>query len=123
MASSLDHLKQAQANEGFFEALGADSSATPEWAMTALFYSALHYAQAGFVYLLQNAAPSTHGERRGAMRKQFRAAATDYESLLDASRRARYECMRPERQQLREGQEKLREIAKEIAKVAPPASY
>jgi len=123
MASSLDHLSQAQANEGFFEELGADSSSTPDWAMTVLFYAALHYAQAGFVYLLQNAAPSTHKERRGAIRTRFRAIAIDYEKLYDASCRARYDCIRPKREQLQDAQKLLHGISREIAKTAPPGSY
>lgn len=123
MASSSDHYSQAQTNEGFYEALGADSSTTPEWAMTALFYAALHYAQAAFVYLQPASAPSDHKERRGAIRTQFRAIARDYETLYDESRKARYECMPPGRQQLRAAQALLREISSEIAKVAPPSSY
>lgn len=123
MTSSLDHLAQAQANEGFYEELGADSASSPDWAMTALFYSALHYAQAGFVYLLQNSAPSTHKERRGAIRTRFRSIADDYETLYNASRSARYDCIRPKRQQLQDAQKLLREIADEVAKTAPPGSY
>jgi hypothetical protein len=123
MPSSLDHLTQAQANEGFYEELGADNAAKPDWAMTVLFYAALHYAQAGFTYLLAGTAPDTHKARRGAIRTRFRAIADDYEKLYNASCRARYDCISPKREQLRDAKDLLKRIADEIAKTAPPGSY
>jgi hypothetical protein len=123
MPSSLEHLTQAQANEAFFESLGADRAQSPDWAVTALFYSALHYAQAGFVYLLNNRAPMNHQDRKGAIRTRFRPIAKDYEKLYDASRRARYDCIPPTRQQLQEAQKLVAAIAAEIAKTAPPGAY
>lgn len=123
MASSSDHFSQAQSNEGFYETLGADSSTTPEWAMTVLFYAALHYAQAAFVHLNSASAPTDHDKRKRAIRTQFRAIAAPYEALYDASRRARYDCIRPQPQQLTAAYQQLRQIAEEIAKKAPPAQY
>jgi hypothetical protein len=123
MASSLDHFQQAQSNEGFYEALGADSSTTPEWAMTVLFYSALHYVQAALIHLQSGSAPTDHDKRRGAVRTQFRSIAGKYEALYNASIRARYECARPKPAQLASAQQELRAIATEIAKTAPPALY
>jgi hypothetical protein len=122
MPSSIEHLAQAQANEGFYEELGADNAAKPDWAITILFYAALHYAQAGFTYL-QSPAPDTHKARRGAIRTRFRAIADDYEKLYNASCRARYDCIRPKREQLRDATKLLKAIADEIAKTAPPGSY
>ena len=123
MASSLNHLRQAQANEAFFEEIGADSASSPDWAMTALFYAALHYAQAGFVHLLQSGAPSTHKDRRGVIRTRFRSIADDYEKLYNASRSARYDCVTPKREQLRDAKKLVKTISDEIAKTAPPGSY
>lgn len=123
MASSSEHYAQAQSNEGFYENLGAERSTTPEWAMTVLFYSALHYAQAAFVYLNPSELPSDHGQRKKAIRTQFRNIATEYEALYDASRRARYDCIPPEKQELSAAQKRLRKIAEEIATKAPPVSY
>jgi hypothetical protein len=122
MASSTDHLVQAQGNESFYEDIGADRSSTPEWAMTILFYAALHYAQAALIHL-QGTGPGDHKERKQAIRTTFGAIAPDYESLEDASRRARYECERPKRDELQAAQQLVRGIANEIAKTAPPASY
>lgn len=123
MASSLAHLTQAQTNEGFYEDLGAERSNTPEWAMTVLFYAAVHYVQAACVHLRYQPEPSDHKERKKAIRTEFRGIASDYESLEDASRRARYECVKPARQELVDAKKQLREIAGQIAATAPPASY
>jgi hypothetical protein len=121
MATSRDHWEQARGNEGFYEEIGADRSSTPEWAMTALFYAALHYAQAAFVFL--GVSPSDHTERKRALRTTFRSVAPVYEALEDASRRARYECDKPQPGELQKAQKSLRDIAGEIAKTAPPSSY
>jgi hypothetical protein len=122
MANSHDHLVQAQGNESFYEDIGADRSTTPDWAMTVLFYAALHYAQAA-VFHLQGSNPSNHQALKSVIRKTFGAIAAEYETLEDASRRARYECEKPKPNELQVAQQRVREIANEIAKKAPPASY
>lgn len=121
MATSREHWEQARGNEGFYENIGADRSSTPEWAMTILFYAALHYAQAGFAFL--GTSPGDHMERKKALRTRFRSVAPVYESLEDASRRARYECEKPQPSELQKAKEHLRDIAEEVAKSAPPTSY
>ena len=121
MASSKDHWEQARGNEGFYEEIGADQSRTPDWAMTILFYAALHYATAAFVQ--QGMALASHSELKKTMRERFQSIAPVYESLEDASRRARYYCERPKRDELQRAMKHLRHISDEIAKVVPPTSY
>lgn len=123
MASSKDHYAQARSNEGFYEALGSDSSTTPEWAMTALFYAAVHYVQAACLDLRAGPIPQDHRERKAAIRNQFRSVANDYETLYHESRKARYECVKHKGHQLKAAQKLLNGIAAETAAKAPPASY
>ncbi len=48
MSSYRAHLRQAQHNEELIQLLGPDSREFPDWVITATFYSALHYLEAGF---------------------------------------------------------------------------
>jgi uncharacterized protein (UPF0332 family) len=89
--------------------------------MTVLFYAALHYAKAAFVH--QGMTPRSHTELKKTMRQRFRSIAPVYESLEDASRRARYDCECPQRDDLQRAKQHLRDISGEIAKAAPPTSY
>lgn len=123
MASSIDHYTQAQGNEGFYETLGEDSSTTPEWAMTALFYAAVHYVQAACLHLGVNPIPKDHQSRKAAVRTQFKSVAGDFETLYHESRKARYECVKHQRHQLADARKLLKGIATETAKKASPAEY
>ena len=86
------HLDKAERNEAF--ALTQDHSvATPaEWAITANFYSALHYIQAYFVSVGKNYV--THDTRDSALRRDPKLAPIydDYRELKSLSREARYDC-------------------------------
>jgi len=121
VASSKDHWEQARGNEGFYEEIGADQSRTPDWAITVLFYAALHYAKAAFVH--QGVTPGNHTELKATMRQRFRSIAPVYESLEDASRRARYDCERPQRDDLQRAKQHLSDISGEIAKAVSPTAY
>jgi hypothetical protein len=121
MASSKDHWEQARGNESFYEEIGADRSGTPDWAITVLFYAALHYAKAAFAH--QGITLGSHAELKTTMRNRFRSVAPVYESLEDASRRARYDCVRPQRDELQRAKQHLSDISDEIAKSVPPTSY
>lgn len=43
-----EHLTKAQANEKFADSLDASVYPNADWALTALFYSAVHYVEAYF---------------------------------------------------------------------------
>jgi len=65
-----------------------------DWAVTALFYAALHYVDA---YLAkQEEHPHNHEQRRYAVGLYFDAeTAACYGALEKASRRTRYDCFDP----------------------------
>ena len=46
MLTVQEHLTKAERNERFVEAISVISERFPEWEITVLFYSALHYASA-----------------------------------------------------------------------------
>ena len=91
-----DHLTQAHHNEDLAQQLGRTPLEMYDWAITALFYSILHFVDA---YLLQyhNISPKGHTRRgkipgRAECVKQYLPQIYDaYKILYDASVRARYE--------------------------------
>jgi hypothetical protein len=60
LPSKDEHLKQAQHNEQLADALS--KGAYIDWAVTVLFYAALHYVDA--VLAVSQVNPDTHGERQ-----------------------------------------------------------
>jgi uncharacterized protein (UPF0332 family) len=84
------HLAQAERNRELAEGLAA--SADYDWAVTALFYSALHLVQA--YSLTQGAIVSNHSERARWMRgrRDMTVIAEDYHILRGRSEDARYDC-------------------------------
>lgn len=83
------HLDQAEHNERFFGSF--DQTTYSDWAVTVLFYAALHYvdaflAHAGFKY------PGGHHTRDGLVNSvtQLRTISTEYFRLKNRSSSARY---------------------------------
>jgi hypothetical protein len=94
-----EHLRQAQHNEGYLATF--DLAATPylDWAVTAVFYTALHYLRA-LMSSLGYAGITSYGDMdkafdRFAVLKQNPAIYADYRSLKDDSWSARYNMWRP----------------------------
>jgi len=83
-----DHLRRATYNEGFARWLGGEKSKWPSWTMTALFYSAVHHADALLVTNEQR--PRDHGERNDAL-LSWPTVRTPYMRLFQYSIEARYE--------------------------------
>jgi hypothetical protein len=83
------HLQQAQHNEAFFAAIDVNSYG--DWAVTVLFYAALHYIDA---YLAQRGHfdPGSHDVRDGLIRQYgpTRQVARQYFRLKSFSGTARY---------------------------------
>lgn len=68
----------------------------PEWAMTALFYAALHYVEA-FFYAQQTAMNlpkhyDDHASRNKAVQRRMPKVWGSYQALYDDSFLARYKC-------------------------------
>ena len=90
MADLAAHLEQARKNESTARLL-LDAE-TFDWAITALFYAALHQLQA---YLLQlGVVPSSHVRREAEIRKHAELWPIEeaYKLLRAHSENARYEC-------------------------------
>jgi hypothetical protein len=106
------HLEQAQGNQQFYlDVLGGENSTSPEWAMTALFYAAVHYVQAGCIHIDPAKSPWNHETRKAAVKEHFRGIAAAYSRLYQDSRDARYECRKHKSSDLRNGETLLARIA------------
>ena len=87
MLNTQDHLALAEKNEQFMEVLSDLPQRFPEWEITALFYSALHYANAFLA--AQGHHPENHNHRNNLVR-DLTNIGTDYRNLYSLSRDARY---------------------------------
>ena len=91
MRASSDHLSAAIRTEEFVMALSALPVRYPEWEVTALFYSALHYVNA---YLrTQGHSPRNHVQRNEIV-YSLTNVGVEYEALFRESIRARYNFVR-----------------------------
>ncbi|KYF76748.1 hypothetical protein BE17_44770 [Sorangium cellulosum] len=94
MADEATHLSQAAHNAAFLEAI--DKERYPDWAVTVVFYVALHYVDA-FLARKGRHEPATH-ENRERLAKTFtelRRVVPQYLRLKSASVRARYHGEKP----------------------------
>jgi hypothetical protein len=117
--TAADHYAQGQRNEAFYHQIGGSGSSHPEWAMTALFYTAVHEIEAALLKL--NAPPSKdHTDRKAGVRVRLSAAAPEYEQLFRLSMDARYGCVHHGAPVLQKAEQRLAAIRAVIASVAPP---
>jgi hypothetical protein len=86
-----EHLKKAQNNESLAGALNITVSHCAEWAVTMLFYSALHYVDSFLAgketHPLNHDSRDSEIENNGTLTGIYK----DYRRLKDMSRAARYE--------------------------------
>ena len=87
MLTVQEHLVLAQRNEQFVDAITSLPQRFPEWEITALFYSALHYASAFLATQGHN--PENH-HRRNQLIGDLTNVGTDYQNLYRLSLNARY---------------------------------
>ena len=99
MPSASDHEELAAQDEAFSEALAADPLRS-RWAMTAMFYSAVHAVQAVSVrrgWRVKHKGvlryPEDHGERLQVVSRKLSEVETEYRALKEWSEAARYEGM------------------------------
>ena len=99
MATVGQHLEQARRNEQFLATLDLPSSPYLDWAVTIIFYAALHYLRALFAhYQLTNIARYGDMDKafdRIQLLKRHPEIYNDYRQLKDDSREARYNMWRP----------------------------
>jgi hypothetical protein len=84
------HIDQAERNERL--SLGLEGTTDTDWAVTTLFYAAVHLVDA---CLAPGLHPREHRDRRDfvRLRADLRPIRTYYRELEDRSRDARYECV------------------------------
>ncbi len=89
--SRQDHINQAVHNEALSRSLQAGSYT--DWAVTALFYAALHLLDA---VLSPQGRLKSHPKRVNFVfsSPDFSSVAAHYQELLDRSQDARYDCFR-----------------------------
>lgn len=87
-----DHIQRAEKNEAFAGALNRTDPVQADWAITALFYGALHYIDAYFLSHGRGR-PRTHGQREPRIRDSADLIGIwpDYRRLKDMSLAARYD--------------------------------
>lgn len=92
MATEEAHRKQEARNWAFYRFLGGSSAVYCDWAVTAVFYAAVHRVEA---FLIKKGVPGSgdHVARRDGLRQLrcFKAEKT-LKKLETASREARYFC-------------------------------
>lgn len=115
------HLAQAARNEALSQQLEVGY---PEWAITALFYSALHYVEAYFYHHAGGSQPQhyvTHGTRNSGVAQRLGTLHRPYMVLYNRSRDARYDCVQfttTDVQRLR--QNELAQIKQHVLNSLPP---
>jgi hypothetical protein len=91
MPSRSEHLAKAENNKGFADAIKLSNPTSVGWALTALFYSALHYVEA--FNGKYNLHCKSHHQLKADIAKnpQLLTIFDEYSGLLDYSWNARYE--------------------------------
>ena len=92
MPTADEHIKKAARNENFAEFL-ATKTKYIDWAVTMLFYAALHYVDA--VLAASSIHPSKHAERKDAIERNdtVKRVYSEYRALETTSVNARYYAM------------------------------
>jgi hypothetical protein len=95
MATQQEHVAKADNNAAFAKSLDLKSQVNVDWALTALFYSGMHYVEA---YLAKiQALPHTH-DTHGKRDKFFvfdaklKKVSHEYFDLKNFGLKARYDC-------------------------------
>jgi|CZKN01.1.fsa_nt_gi hypothetical protein len=85
-----DHVRKADENKSFGYGMIATHPTSAGWALTAMFYSALHYAEAYFLKTSKHV--DNHGERSDAIKfdRNLSGIYGQYMHLFDYGFNARY---------------------------------
>jgi hypothetical protein len=123
VASASRHREWAARNEAIYKDVRQLHPEWSDWAITILFYAALHELKAVFIdakphFQAQNLAiPQTHAEIKAALRTHppWKVLAAHYGSFLGWSKRARYHCYLPADMDLDLAERELKLIRDEIS--------
>lgn len=98
MGTQEQHLGQARHTEDFLDSFDIDSTPYLDWAVTGIFYAALHYIRAlAARFLFTNISSYADMDRVFSWLEVFRRNSSiydDYRQLKDDSRAARYDMVR-----------------------------
>ena len=95
MGTQTEHIDWAERNERFAESLDRSDPSGAAWAITAVFYAALHYVDAYFVsHSLGRPANHSQRDSRIGDSADLGAVYPMYRRLKDMSQQARYELAR-----------------------------
>lgn len=96
------HLRQAQHNESFVASFDLDSTLYLDWAVTGIFYAALHYIEAFLA--IQNIHSPAHVSRDSIFQKEhvLKPAYNQYRILKTRSESARYDLQQFSSAEVRE---------------------
>jgi hypothetical protein len=117
MPTAEDHREISRRNERFYESIGGPEAAWSDWAVTILFYAALHDLTA--LAIERNLPlPEKHKDMKDVLRvRGWEALATGYATLLSRSWRARYKGSRYKKEAVEESHVLLQQLRVEIAEL------
>jgi uncharacterized protein (UPF0332 family) len=123
--SARAHQQQAADNESFYrQQLGGASAARSDWAMTAIFYTAVHEVQALIVrkgWTIRDHGqfriPETHGQRLQAIKRYCGQIEGEYRDLKTWSEGGRYNCQTYTPQDLQNAERVLASLRNKIQAV------
>ena len=91
---AIRHLAQARSDYGLYQELKRRGEYL-DWAATALFYTALHLAEAGLAEHFQRGGLKSHAQRDSAIYRDLRPIYAEYDQLHTRSNWARYHPQKP----------------------------
>lgn len=95
MPDTSQHRDQSLRNKRVYrDRLDGPEAQYSEWAVTTLFYTALHDMDAYLYQLAGRVDPGNHRDRDSLVRTHCRRAWPTYKKLKDASEQGRYRCRR-----------------------------
>lgn len=115
MPSAAEHHTWAQQNEAFYTHLGGSQSQYPDWAMTVIFYVALHEIEAALV--AKGSRVYSHEQRKAKLASKWPVIRQWHDFLYTRSRDARYRCQSFSANDLALAETALASIRAEIAKL------
>lgn len=112
MARVTEHLDWAEENERTAQRLDKSNPNQAAWAITIVFYAALHYVDA-YVLAHFRSRPVDHAERDDIVRSddsELKTIAVSYRRLKDMSRQARYQLAHYSEREYQAAVEHLRTV-------------
>lgn len=91
---AIRHLNQARSDYRLYQELKQRAECL-DWAVTALFYAALHLAEAALAEHFHRSGPKSHVQRDAAIYRHLRPIYTEYDQLHTRSNWARYHPQKP----------------------------